>query len=62
MGLLGGQASTKKIIMNYVQGVGKDLRHTLILFDCELCSRSPKHSFVVVVLLLGKPLVKKLQI
>ena len=30
----------------------------LEFFDCELCSRSPKHSFVVLV----KPLGKKLQI
>ena len=32
----------------------------LFVFDCEHCSRSPKHSFVVV--LVVKPLVKKLQI
>jgi hypothetical protein len=32
-----------------------------IIFDCELCSRSPKHSLVVVVVVV-KPLVKRLQI
>ena len=32
--------------------------HFSLFFDCELCSRSPKHSFVVVLLVLVKPLVK----